>query len=104
MNKPIKLGCIVVLIAIAYQGASDFSLADRDQPQVESTLIAEPSKHIITSTIGTMCPRTLVEADPITSSAAEHQHCSECRMGVYFKREGGQLECSYCNHLAQDQP
>lgn len=104
MNKQTKLILLIAFLMAAVQFTIVYSLADKDKPRIEITPAVEVlNKHNNTVQVGTQCPRTYSDADPIVAQAdteegAEYQHCPQCRMGVYFRRPEGHLECSYCNH------
>ena len=99
-----KVLLIAFLIAVVQLAVVYTMSADKGAPRIEVTPAVEVlNKHNNTVQIGTQCPRTYSDADPIvaqvdTEEGAEYQHCPQCRMGVYFKRPEGHLECSYCNH------
>ncbi len=46
-----------------------------------------------------MCPRTLPVPSDVATEDAEYDHCKECQMGVFFKKNEEELECSYCSKI-----
>jgi hypothetical protein len=67
-------------------------------PAVEVT-----NKHNDIAKNGLYCPRTISPEEPIgaqsTSDIAEYEHCTSCKMGVFFKDENGTPACSYCSTI-----
>lgn len=61
------------------------------------------NKHNDIAKNGLYCPRTISTDEPLGFQAipepAEYEHCSNCKMGVFFKDENGIPSCSYCSSI-----
>ena len=107
--KSFNILIALVIALIVYQIGVNVSRANKDslENRIKNNLKPVREGQSVHVNVAMACPRTTITNDDpivrqsIDSTDSEYNHCRECGMGVYFKRDNI-LECSYCNHKTSE--
>ncbi len=101
MKKYIKLAALTLVTSAITFLIFEKVLANKNDIKIQPAFEATKKYNNFVQN-GLSCPRTISPDEPLStvneqSESSEYEHCSSCKMGVFFKSEEGGLACSYCS-------